>query len=743
MAESIQKLQPDRDLACYFQRPSAIAALSSTSPTGFTVSGTWREQFDWAVIEWNRDNTFEHPLLRNLPDGDLSGLTLSYQESRTNCIPLDSNLYPTVDWPYLRFWMDSPQGDVFRRVRISDYATPVTGEYTAAKAVFALLGTLTTGDVIELAWDPFASEHYNYTIVDGDTAASAVVKLSRIINSLSTTVQATVVGAQISLMMTSAAQGVNANRVGAYGNVSGACSEVWEPQSQQFSGGSSPTVWQVTVPFNALTDAATGEIFAANSVRKMRWTYSADLQPGAFVRSEFQVVVSSWTVTGSNRIYSVAGPGSRRIEDDSASIQYSGTWSPSSANHGNFSGGSIAYTTTQGSGLTCSYLESGQHQLLLGTRRAASCDFAQVVVDGGAPQVINCNMKDDVLVRISLGTFGAGQHSVQITYTGASGNYFYFDFLEIAYPSQVLPDLSASSTLTLATDWDTDHSIALPPERSAWLMSKLGFLGRANHYQGALWFFEMTRAGQVYASATVTFGGISAISAQTTLTVSSAAMTHLHLQGDTPATVASAFALQINNGSTAIWAAASGNVLTISARAMGVPGNAVTVSVGVAQANGSTFTAVTSGSSLQGGIDGSRTGVAFQDAGANLGWRTDLSASPRINRAARDWSTSFFRALHPTGLRLPAPSARNYSLWTHPRAGMAQRYYNNGPTAVNTPAIQTNFPQRACLLAGSSSGNGANDGDRRAGSLSAVWRNPMVVLHRGTGKSTVLRRLYD
>ena len=80
-------------MQCYFFEPSAIAALSSTSASGFTVSGTWRQQFDWAVIEWNRDNTFEHPAFRNLPDGDLSGLTLSYQETRTNCIAMDSDLF--------------------------------------------------------------------------------------------------------------------------------------------------------------------------------------------------------------------------------------------------------------------------------------------------------------------------------------------------------------------------------------------------------------------------------------------------------------------------------------------------------------------------------------------------------------------------------------------------------------------------------------------------------------------------
>lgn len=45
-----------------------------------------------AVVEWNRDNVFEHPVLRNLPDGDLSELVLGYQEQRTDCTPLDSNL---------------------------------------------------------------------------------------------------------------------------------------------------------------------------------------------------------------------------------------------------------------------------------------------------------------------------------------------------------------------------------------------------------------------------------------------------------------------------------------------------------------------------------------------------------------------------------------------------------------------------------------------------------------------------
>src|SRR5579875_3501557 len=139
MAQQLTKLSPTHDLQCYFFEPSAIAALSATSENGFTVSGSWRQQFDWAVVEWNRDNVFEHPALRNLPDGDLSGIQLSYLESRTNCIRLDSTWYATVDWPYLRVWAETNGQDTIYQVPIAQYATPV-GSYVAATVQFELTG---------------------------------------------------------------------------------------------------------------------------------------------------------------------------------------------------------------------------------------------------------------------------------------------------------------------------------------------------------------------------------------------------------------------------------------------------------------------------------------------------------------------------------------------------------------------------------------------------------------------------
>ena len=261
MPETLQKLSPHRDLQCYFLRPSAIAAMSQASATGFVVSGAWRQQFDWAVIEWNRDNTFEHPMLRNLPDGDLSGIELTYEETRENCIPLDSSLFHTVDWPSLRVWAEGQAEPYF--VPLKDHATAIEGSYAPASAVFTLEGTPTVGDSVEVAW---LGEHYTYTFFSGtDTLAYAAGVMAAAINADvsgggSPTMSAVADGAQLTLTYLGDSEGVrvapedsttgaNGNRLGAYTNVTGAATESWSPAWQYFSGGTSPTKWRFTLNF--------------------------------------------------------------------------------------------------------------------------------------------------------------------------------------------------------------------------------------------------------------------------------------------------------------------------------------------------------------------------------------------------------------------------------------------------------------------------------------------------------------
>jgi hypothetical protein len=675
---TLQKLTPNQDLQCYFYQPSAVAALSSTSPTGFTVSGCWRTQSDWVVVEWNRDNVFDHPLFRNLPAGDLSGLRLSYRETRINCIAIDSTLYPTVDWPYLRVWADPGTGEQLYLISLMDHATPAAGSYTPASATFELQGAATGGDYMELAWD---EEHYTYQLYGVDTLASAAAALANSINTFSQTMQASASGAAITLTLANSATGANGNRIGVYGNAyrtpPETPTESWKPGWQVLSGGVSPSQWQVGLDFSSITGLdETGATMAVpmNAVRKMRWSWAADLQPGNFARSEFAVAVSNWTVTGSNRSYQVAGSGSWRVEDDDVSIGYTGQWTTVA---GNFSGGSISYATLPGASVTHSYQSPQDHTLNLGTRRFPKAAQLSVQVDQNPVQVLSVALPgEDVLVRWDLGTLSGGtQHSVRITHTGDAGSTFYFDFLEIAIPTVDLPTSLPDPQTTLATDWDTLHSQALAPERTAWLIQALGFGGRTNHYAGALWFYELICAGQQYATGTISFSGASEFGKTTQVSLGPTDFTHLNLIGDTPSSLAQAFALLINEGATGVWAQANDDVLTITARIVGTAGNGLTLAVEV---GGSATLQVQTSGSLAGGVDGN--------------WLTDLTATPRINRAARDWSQSFYTALRSYGIEATVSFSTELGNGdSSPAAGIAQRYPDGSPCQVNTPALQTNF----------------------------------------------------
>lgn len=682
MSETLTKLRPDRDLQCYFLQPSAVAALSGASATGFTVSGSWRQQFDWAVLEWNRDNVFEHPALRNLPDGDLSGITLSYQESRTNSIPIDSTLYPTVDWPYLRIWSDSISSagvltETIYHVPLKNYATAVAGSYVPPTAQLTLQGTATAGDYIELSW---LDQHFNHLMAPGDTLESAVNSLAYAITSNQTLglVTATASGAQITLTYIGTNSGANGNRIGVYGmvhNDHGAPTESWSPAFVLFSGGQSPTKWQVDLNFANLADSNGSAIpvSAMQSVRKLRWTWSADEQNANYARGEFAVAVTNWTVSGTNLVYKVAGPGSRRAEDSAAQIVYSGSgWSNGI---GNFSGGSIHWTTKPGDTLTYVYEASAAHSLYLGTRCSDGCALATVQVDGGAPILVPTALTgEDVLSRKLLGQFSANTiHTVIVTHAGTAGQYFYFDFFEIALPTSALPSYTNTLATTLATDWDTLHSQALPPERTAWFLSKLGFPARANHYAGALWFYELAPSGYQYATGTVTFSGAPAFGNTTSISLGLTTVSKTNFVGDTPATIATAFALLLNAGSSGVWASATGATLTVTAKAIGTAGNSLALS---ATTNDSQFTARYTG--LSGGKDGI--------------WITDLTALPRLNRAARDWHSAYFAALK--GYGIVPTVAFSMELGNgddSPTAAIAQCYPGGVAAWLNTPSLQTNF----------------------------------------------------
>jgi hypothetical protein len=393
-------------------------------------------------------------------------------------------------------------------------------------------------------------------------------------------------------------------------------------------------------------------------------------------------VVSNWTVTGTGLTYSVAGPGSLRFDDNSDEMTYSGAWSPTvGLEQGNYSGGTIHLSTTPGDVVTCAYKSPAAHTLYVGTRYLDNGSMVSVAVDGVSAGSVNLELAgEDVLVRYPVGTYAAGSHAITLTNSGASGELFYFDFVEAAVPATTLPTFPNELRMTLATDWDTAHSQTLAPERTAWLMDTLGFAARSNHYVGALWFYELVDSGNVYATATVTFTGgpdiNPAVTNSVTITLAGVALTKLVHMGDTADTLATAYANELNNGYMSFWAIASGNVLTITARMLGLAGDANTLTT--ASSDSSEWTLTASGSALAGGMSGT--------------WLTDLAASPRLNRAARDWTASFFTALH--GYGIDGTASLSMELGNGDPsvgAGIAQRSPTGDPILLPTPSLQTNF----------------------------------------------------
>ena len=104
MPETIYKLQPDRTLSLRgFNTFAAAASIHHASPTGFQVSGTFRDPADFAVaVLYDADNVFEHPSIKYLPDFNFAGLTLNFRLLYSDGVqPIDSPKYNWIDWATL------------------------------------------------------------------------------------------------------------------------------------------------------------------------------------------------------------------------------------------------------------------------------------------------------------------------------------------------------------------------------------------------------------------------------------------------------------------------------------------------------------------------------------------------------------------------------------------------------------------------------------------------------------------
>ncbi len=171
MPERINKLQPDRTVYLRgFDSFAAAASIHSASPTGFTVSGTFRDPADFAVaVLYDADNYFEHPSLKYLPDFNFAGLTLEFSLQYEDGVqPIDSPKYNWIDWATL---------DVIRadgttaNVPLWENATLGSAAFPAASAtVTVVAGGVQPFDRASLWYQNLA---FDYSIPGGVTGAAA------------------------------------------------------------------------------------------------------------------------------------------------------------------------------------------------------------------------------------------------------------------------------------------------------------------------------------------------------------------------------------------------------------------------------------------------------------------------------------------------------------------------------------------------------------------------------------------
>jgi hypothetical protein len=179
--EQIFKLQPDRTLYLRgFTGVGAAASLCRTSPTGFTVCGVFRDMADFCVLMlYDADNTFEHYSVRYLPDFDLSGIALTFDVIYEGLQPLDSAKYSWIDWSQLNV---TKAGETRQQIRLWDYATLVSGNYSVAQGNYSLTapGGCRPKDRLTLFVN---NTSFDFVAAGGESASHAAQTLANSINS--------------------------------------------------------------------------------------------------------------------------------------------------------------------------------------------------------------------------------------------------------------------------------------------------------------------------------------------------------------------------------------------------------------------------------------------------------------------------------------------------------------------------------------------------------------------------------
>ena len=138
-----------------FDRRGAAAALHNASAGGFTLSGCWSDQADFAVaVLFDADDVYGHLFTsRYLPDFSLAGVTLDFDLNWAGCQSPVSTKFPSVAWNALSYVQRSVTGGVVTETP-GTVALPVTATTGGVQAscTYTVNGTPATFDRVQLVY---------------------------------------------------------------------------------------------------------------------------------------------------------------------------------------------------------------------------------------------------------------------------------------------------------------------------------------------------------------------------------------------------------------------------------------------------------------------------------------------------------------------------------------------------------------------------------------------------------------
>jgi hypothetical protein len=637
---TIYKLEPHRSMYLRgFDRRGAAATLNNASAGGFTVSGCWNDQADFAVsVLFDADDQFGHLYTsRYLPDFSLAAVTLDFDLALTGCQNPISTKFQSVPWGKLGYITRSVSGGVVTEVQ---GVVPLNITTTTGGVAASCTYTVSGGGAAPVAFDRVQLVYlgnvvFDHVVGSGESYSDVAAALATQINA-SGALTATQAGASFTV---SAPSGADGNGIELLEMHKTSTCYLSPGGPSKLTGGADPSSIHVSLDFSAL---------GLSSVRQLWLTFAPALNydsgmvnPAlvAYAGSEWTAVFSGWTVVDSGGVtpLKIAGPGSVTVKSgDSWAVRAGSGWTQFA---GWYVGGFAQRSAHAGDTVTVKYSCQSAHDLYLGTALSTAGGTLNAKVDGGSTIPVSAYSLQSSGTptsgrRLIAAGVAAGSHTV--VFTVASGTCV-FDYLQAAVLSDPVAPAVSYSAVSCACDFDTGATYQIPPARLLWILSQAGFAGDIDFYAGVFFALKRVRNGGNFHRATVTLtgtfspGGGFGTGDAVFFNVSGTAMGAAVYPADTLSTLAQRLVNAINATFVGVSAAPTGTAgqLTITSLS---PINGFTLAV-----------------SASAGASGSIAATGDIAAGNEGTWQVDASQSSPLNRAFKDYLTDLAGLVHAAG----------------------------------------------------------------------------------------------